>query len=209
MDAQANGRSVGRAEPSPGRRTEHDDARERILDAAEELFYGQGVQAVGMDAVRAASGVTMRRLYQHFPSKGDLVDAYLRRRDGRWRAGLADYVAGAADRPREQLLAVFDWLGRWFAEPDFRGCAFVNSFGELGAVSPAVALAARHHKEEFNAYLAGLAEAADAPPALATQLALLAEGAMTTAAVHGDPSAAEDAREAARILLDAALATRG
>ncbi|MFD0399485.1 TetR/AcrR family transcriptional regulator [Kitasatospora sp. NPDC127121] len=184
------------------------DPRGLILDAAEELFYGQGIQAVGMDAVRAASGLTMRRLYQQFPSKDDLVEAYLRRRDGRWRANLAAYVAGAATLPRDQLLAVFDWLGRWFAEPDFRGCAFVNSFGELGAVSPAVTAAARQHKEEFNAYLACLAEAAGAPPATAAQLALLAEGAMTTAAVHGDPSAAADAKAAARVLLDAALSAR-
>ncbi|MEV7598439.1 TetR/AcrR family transcriptional regulator [Kitasatospora sp. NPDC089797] len=185
------------------------DPRTRILDAAEELFYGQGVQAVGMDAVRAASGLTMRRVYQHFPSKGDLVEAYLRRRDARWRAGLALYVAQAGGAPRDQLLAVFDWLGRWFAEPGFRGCAFVNSFGELGATTPAVAAAARHHKEEFAAFLAALVEAVGAPPGTAVQLALLAEGAITTAAVHGDPGAAADAGAAARVLLDAALAARG
>ncbi|WP_033332191.1 TetR/AcrR family transcriptional regulator [Streptomyces novaecaesareae] len=184
---------------------EHEDPRARILDAAEELFYGQGIQAVGMDAVRSASGMTMRRLYQHFPSKNDLVEAYLLRRDGRWRASLAVYVSRSGGTPREQLLAVFDWLGRWFAEPGFRGCAFVNSLGELGATTPAVAAAARHHKEEFGGYLAGLAEAAGAPPTTAVHLTLLAEGAITAAAVHGDPTAAADAKQAARILLDAAL----
>ncbi|MFE5585787.1 TetR/AcrR family transcriptional regulator [Kitasatospora sp. NPDC056531] len=184
---------------------EYEDPRTRILDAAEELFYGQGVQAVGMDAVRAASGMTLRRVYQHFPSKNDLVEAYLRRRDGRWRASLAVHVAGAGGTPRDQVLAVFDWLGRWFAEPGFRGCAFVNAFGELGATTPAVAAAARHHKEEFAGYLAGLVEAAGAPPATAGHLALLAEGAITTAAIHGDPGAAADAKEAARLLLDGAL----
>nr|BFD95197.1 TetR/AcrR family transcriptional regulator [Kitasatospora sp. Xyl93] len=182
---------------------EQEDPRTRILDAAEELFYGQGIQAVGMDAVRAASGMTMRRLYQHFPSKGELVEAYLLRRDGRWRASLAGYVSRTGGSPREQLLAVFDWLGRWFAEPGFRGCAFVNSLGELGAVSPAVVAAARHHKAEFGGYLAALAEAAGAPPATAVHLTLLAEGAITSAAVHGDPTAAADAREAARVLLEA------
>ncbi|MFD5466678.1 TetR/AcrR family transcriptional regulator [Kitasatospora sp. NPDC127059] len=185
------------------------DPRTRILDAAEELFYGQGVQAVGMDAVRAASGMTMRRVYQQFPSKDELVEAYLRRRDARWRASLAVHVARTGGTPRDQLLSVFDWLGGWFAEPGFRGCAFVNAFGELGAGIPAVAAAARHHKAEFAGYLAGLAEAAGAPPATAAQLALLAEGAITVAAVHGDPSAAADAREAARLLLDAALSGRG
>ncbi|MBD0670800.1 TetR/AcrR family transcriptional regulator [Streptomyces sp. CBMA156] len=187
---------------------DQEDPRTRILDAAEELFYGQGVQAVGMDAVRAASGLTMRRLYQHFPSKGELVEAYLLRRDGRWRASLAVYVSRAGGTPGEQLLAVFDWLGRWFAEPGFRGCAFVNSLGELGASSPAVVAAARHHKEQFGSYLAGLTEAAGAPPATAVHLALLAEGAITSAAVHGDPTAAADAREAARLLLDATTPAR-
>ncbi|MFD8706745.1 TetR/AcrR family transcriptional regulator [Kitasatospora sp. NPDC059648] len=184
------------------------DPRTRILDAAEELFYGQGVQAVGMDAVRAACGLTMRRVYQHFPSKNDLVEAYLQRRDARWRASLAVHVSRAGGTPRDQVLSVFDWLGRWFAEPGFRGCAFVNSFGELGATTPAVAAAARHHKAEFAGYLAGLVEAAGAPPATAAQLALLAEGAITTAAVHGDPGAAADAGTAARLLLDAALDAR-
>ncbi|MFD8756114.1 TetR/AcrR family transcriptional regulator [Kitasatospora sp. NPDC059577] len=183
---------------------EHEDPRTRILDAAEELFYGQGIQAVGMDAVRAASGMTMRRLYQHFPSKNDLVEAYLLRRDGRWRESLAVHVSRSGGSPRDQLLAVFDWLGLWFAEPGFRGCAFVNSFGELGATTPVVAAAARHHKEEFGGYVAGLAEAAGAPPATAVHLTLLAEGAITTAAVHGDPTSAADAKEAARLLLDAA-----
>ncbi|MFJ8473464.1 TetR/AcrR family transcriptional regulator [Kitasatospora sp. NPDC094011] len=185
------------------------DPRTRILDAAEELFYGQGVQAVGMDAVRAASGLTLRRVYQHFPSKNELVEAYLLRRDARWRASLAVHVARAGGTPRDQLLSVFDWLGRWFAEPGFRGCAFVNSFGELGATSPAVAAAARHHKEEFAGFLAGLVEAVGAPPATALQLALLAEGAITVAAVHGDPSAAADARAAAGVLLDAAAPAAG
>ncbi|MFD9692492.1 TetR/AcrR family transcriptional regulator [Kitasatospora sp. NPDC001309] len=184
------------------------DPRTRILDAAEELFYGRGVQAVGMDAVRAASGLTMRRVYQLYPSKDELVEAYLRRRDARWRASLAVHVSRAGGTPRDQVLAVFDWLGRWFAEPGFRGCAFVNSFGELGATSPAVAAAARHHKAEFAGYLAGLVDAVGAPPATAAQLALLAEGAITVAAVHGDPEAAAEARAAAALLLDAAVRAR-
>ncbi|MBV6701878.1 TetR/AcrR family transcriptional regulator [Kitasatospora aureofaciens] len=184
---------------------DHDGTRDRaadgILDAAEDLFYGQGIQAVGMDAVRAASGVTLRRLYQLFPSKGDLVEAYLLRRDERWRADLAAYVDEAAVEPREQLLAVFDWLAIWFAQPAFRGCAFVNAFGELGASSLAVASAARHHKAEFAAYLARLTTAAGAPPATAVHLALLAEGAITTAAIRGDSTPAAEAKEAARVLL--------
>ncbi len=175
----------------------------RVLDAAEELFYGQGLQSVGMDAIRAASGVSLKRLYQLFPSKEALVEAYLRRRDERWREALEAHVHGAS-AGRDRVLAVFDWLGLWFAEPDFRGCAFVNSFGELGAVSPGVAAAARAHKDAFRRYLATLVSEADAPPRLADQFLLLAEGAMTTAALCGDPRPARHAREAASVLLDAA-----
>jgi AcrR family transcriptional regulator len=83
-------------------------ARARVLDAAGELFYGRGVQAVGMDEIRSASGVSLKRLYQLFPSKGDLVQAYLRRRDARWRAALAGYVDARPAAVR--VLAVFDCL---------------------------------------------------------------------------------------------------
>jgi AcrR family transcriptional regulator len=178
-----------------------DPARERILDAAEEIFYARGVQAVGMDKIRDASGVTLRRLYQLFPSKGDLVDAYLTRRDTRWLHSLATHVDAAAETPEERLLAVFDWLENWFSQRDFHGCAFINSFGELGGTSPRVASVARHHKDTFHDYLRELTTAAGATADTGTQIALLAEGAMTTAAISGTPEAARQAKQAARLLL--------
>lgn len=180
---------------------ETEAARTLVLDAAEELFYGRGIQAVGMDAVRSASGVTLRRLYQLFPSKGALVEAYLLRRDARWRGSLAAYVDAVDAPPRERVLAVFDWLRAWFEEPGFRGCAFINSFGELGATSPEVALAARRHKEEFRRYVTGLVTEADAPASTGAHVALLAEGAMVTAALTGSSAPAREAREAAALLL--------
>ncbi|WP_042426136.1 TetR/AcrR family transcriptional regulator [Streptacidiphilus anmyonensis] len=178
-----------------------DPTRERILDAAEELFYARGIQGVGMDVIRDASGVTLRRLYQFFPSKGDLVEAYLARRDARWLDSLVAHVETSADTPEERIPAVFDWLESWFARPDYRGCAFVNSFGELGGTSPQVAAAARRHKEAFHAYLRGLATSAGATEDVGAQIALLAEGAMTTAAISGTPSASRQAKQAARLLL--------
>ncbi|MEU7041038.1 TetR/AcrR family transcriptional regulator [Streptomyces varsoviensis] len=177
-----------------------DIARNRLLDAAEELFYGRGVQAVGMDELRSASGVSLKRLYQLFPSKNDLVEAYLRRRDTRWREALAAYVAERTD-PRARVLAVFDWLHDWFAGPGFRGCAFLNAVGELGGISPAVVTAARGHKDAFHRYLAELTADAGAPPEAAGHLALLAEGAIATAGVTGSPEPARRARSAAEALL--------
>ncbi|MEU7165450.1 TetR/AcrR family transcriptional regulator [Streptomyces morookaense] len=182
---------------------------ERVLDAAEELFYGQGIQAVGMDAVRTAAGVSLKRLYGLYPSKDALVEAYLTRRDARWREDLERHAA-AVPAGRERILAVYDWLERWFAEPGFRGCAFVNSFGELGAGSPAVAAAARAHKEAFCLWLTGLAAEAGAEGAaadrLGRQLALLAEGAIALAALSGTVAPARQAQEAAGTLLERASA---
>lgn len=182
-------------------------ARERVLDAAEELFYGRGVQSVGMDEIRTASGVSLKRLYQLFPAKEQLVEAYLERRDGRWRERLAAYVEGERD-PVRRILAVFDWLEGWFAEDGFRGCAWINAYGELGATSALVAAQVAAHKQAFRDYLATLVARAGLPAAPAGPLFLLAEGAMVTAGIeHGTRPAAE-AREAARVLLTTAAATR-
>ncbi|GAA0288139.1 TetR/AcrR family transcriptional regulator [Kineococcus aurantiacus] len=178
--------------------------RERIVEAADRLFNARGVQAVGMDAVRAASGVPLKRLYAAFSSKDDLVLAVLRRREGTWGEGIAATAAGATGA-RERLLAVYDFLDAWFRSDDFRGCGFINTYGELGGVSPEVADAVRTQKLSFQRYVAALVDELGAPPALAAQLALLAEGAQTTAAIDGRPDAAAQARAAAEVLIDAAL----
>jgi AcrR family transcriptional regulator len=184
---------------------ELETTEQRILDAAEELFYGRGIQSVGMDAIRTASGVPLKRLYQIFPSKNSLVEAYLKRRDARWLHDLTQYV-DSYDSPTQRILAVFDWLFLWFSEPDYRGCGFINSFGELGATSQAVADIAKAHKDAFRRYLADLVAAADAPTWLTDQLLLLAEGATTTAAISRSPEPARHAKDAARTLLRTAHA---
>ncbi|MCW8097197.1 TetR/AcrR family transcriptional regulator [Streptomyces tauricus] len=177
-------------------------AREQALDAAETLFYGRGIQSVGMDDIRGASGVSLKRLYQLFPAKEHLVVAYLERRDLRWRGRLAEYADSHEDA-RQRVLAVFDWLGEWFREPDFRGCAWINSYGELGAVSEPVAEQVRAHKRAFRKYLEGLVDDAGLPAELAGQLHLLAEGAMVTAAVERSAEPAARAGRAARMLVEA------
>ncbi|MET8572439.1 TetR/AcrR family transcriptional regulator [Streptomyces sp. NPDC004783] len=175
-----------------------------VLDTAQRLFDAHGVQAVGMDAIRSASGVSLKRLYQLFPSKDLLVQAVLRRRDEAVRSSLAAHGARTADGPYERALAVFDWLADWFAEPGFRGCAFINGFGELGGVSPEVAAISREHKEALRAYFAEQTDALGAPPVLADQLSLLANGAMAVAGITGSPEPAAQAKAAARVLLDTA-----
>jgi len=180
-----------------------DEGRVQLLEAAERLFYERGIRGVGMDEVRSASGLSLKRVYAYYPSKDRLVEAVLERRDRRWRGALAAHVEQAGD-PVGRILAVFDWLGRWFSEPGFRGCAWINAAGELGGTSPVIARLAREHKRAVAAYLADLVAAAGLPPSLADHLMLLAEGAMSLAAIEGDPEAAHHAAAAARVLLEAA-----
>jgi len=179
-----------------------DEARERLLAAAGQLFYARGIHAVGMDDIREAAGLPLKRIYQFFPSKDQLAEAYLARRDENWLAALARRVDRCRD-PRQRVLAVFAFLGEWFATPDFRGCAFINAAGELGSVSAPVAEITRQHKRKLRRYLAVLAAAAGAadPPALAAGLLLLMDGAIVAAATGAFPRPAAHARAAARRLL--------
>ncbi|TQF74228.1 TetR/AcrR family transcriptional regulator [Rhodococcus spelaei] len=180
-----------------------DTADAKLLDAAEALFNEHGVQAVGMDAIRSGSGVSLKRLYQLYPAKDRLVEAVLNRRDLAVRAELAAFLE-PYDDPHERVLAVFDYLDAWFRREDFRGCTFINTFGELGGVNDAVAQIARTHKAAFLACLRELVEDAGEPAALADQLAILANGAMATAAITQSPDPAGQARAAAAVLLAAA-----
>ncbi|MGW7451782.1 TetR/AcrR family transcriptional regulator [Streptomyces sp. NPDC054787] len=175
-----------------------EEARTRLLDAAEALFYAHGIQAVGMDRIRAESGVPLKRLYRVFPAKESLVTAYLERRDQRWTAGLRDAVTGAPD----PVDAVFEWLARWFSEPDFRGCAFLNAFGELGAGPAGVLDVVRRHKAGLRALLGEVA--GPGREDLADQLLILVEGATVVAALDPGPEPARRAGEVARRLVSAA-----
>jgi len=182
---------------------DRETARTRVLDAAETLFYARGAHSVGMDEIRDSSGVSLKLLYQLFGGKDQLVEEFLKRRDVRWRARLAEHVA-LQDSAEDRILSVFDWLYEWFTQPTFRGCAWINLNGELGAVSPTVCRQAQAHKLAFVEYLRGLVLAAELPEALTGHLSLLAEGAMVTAGIFGRADPALEAREAAGLLIRAA-----
>ena len=175
-------------------------ARDRVVEAAGALFYGRGIQTVGMDDLREASGVSLKLLYRLFSSKEGIVLAVLEYRHRLWTEGVKQAVDRAGS-PRDRLLAVYDFLADWFATDSFRGCGFINAFGELGGVSPAVAEAARLHKQSFQEYLGRLVADAGGTAELAAQLAILAEGAQTTAAISGTTEAAGQARRAAETLI--------
>jgi AcrR family transcriptional regulator len=177
-----------------------DPVRERLLDAAESLFYARGIQAIGMDDIRASAGLPLKRIYQLYPGKQQLVLAFLRRRDERWRARLSGYVDRVAESTN-RVLAVFDWMHEWFREPEFRGCAWINAYGELGATTPEVAELVVEHKLAFRRYLRELLAQDGYPESLTAAIYLLAEGAMVSAGIHASPTPALDARRAAAALL--------
>lgn len=184
--------------PAPISEEQKSRDRDALLDAAEALFYERGIQAVGMDAIRSAAGMPLKRIYGLFATKEDLVVAVLQRRDRRWRASLTEYVERRGD-PRERVLSVFDWLERWFAEPGFRGCAWTNAYGELGAGSPAILAEVRAHKQAFHDQIAAWVQAAADVPA--EPVCLMAEGAIVTASITGDAKVARSAQAATEALI--------
>ena len=179
-------------------------ARERLLAAANELFYREGVQTVGIDRIISHAGVAKASLYSNFGSKEELVRAYLQSR----HVGTSERISRALTRfrtPRERLLGVFEAQGEQFTDPAFNGCAFVMASAEAppgGAVQHA-AEAYRDWVRTLFTTLAREAGVAD-PDALARQLHLLYDGAGLSARMDHDPSAASTARAAAAAIFDAA-----
>jgi AcrR family transcriptional regulator len=180
-------------------------ARDRLLAAADELFYNEGVHTVGIDRIIEQAGVAKASLYNTFGSKDELVRAYLETR----HASITQRIMAAVDRydtPRERLLAVFEGQGELFAQPGYRGCAFSRASAESHPGDPAER-AAEGYRRWVRALLTDLAAQAGAPEpeVLARQLHLLYDGSGTAARMDHDAAAAEVARAAAATLLDAAV----
>lgn len=178
-------------------------ARKRIVDAAAELFYREGINATGVERLAAEASVSKRTLYQHFPSKAAVVEEYLHGMEQR----IADAVinSGNDQAPRERLLAVFD--GHVAPGETFRGCPFHNAAVESAGTMPEVQNIVRASKLGFADWLtelAGQAGAAD-PRQLGNQLAVLYEGAGALATSLDDPAPWDRAKKAAEVLIDHAL----
>ena len=180
-------------------------ARERLLAAANELFYDEGVHTVGIDRVIERAGVAKASLYNTFGSKDALVRAYLEGRHAIQVERITRYIDRYRD-PRERLLGVFEAQGETFAQPGFRGCAFVSASAE--SPGELVEQAASDYRGWVRTLLVDLAgQAGDrAPETLGRQLHMIYDGASLSARMDHDPSASVAARAAAETLLDAALA---
>lgn len=180
-------------------------ARERILDTAFRLFYAHGLRAVGVDRIIAESGVAKATFYKHFPSKDELVVAYLDRVDTIWTGQLHAAAEAAGPEPADQLVGLFGALRTACRRDDYRGCAFINAAAEATPGTP-VHDRTLAHKRAVLAWVRGLAEEAGAedPDGLARSITLLLDGGLASGALDADPEAAEQAVSSARVLVAAA-----
>src|SRR4029453_4341071 len=167
------------------------DARERILETASELCSQRAVRGVGIDEVIERAGGAKATLYRHFPSKDDLVIAFLERREERWTVAWVEAEArrrGAT--PEDQLLAIFGLFDEWFHRDDFEACSFINVLLEMGPAHPAGQASVRH-LASIRSVVGGLAEEAGLrdPESFARSWHILMKGSIVSAA-EGDAEAA-------------------
>jgi AcrR family transcriptional regulator len=188
----------------PTKTTPAPSARDRLLAAANELFYKEGVHSVGVDRVIDHAGVAKASLYNTFGSKDELVKSYLALRQESRRARIERHLA-KWNTPQEKILAVFDAMAELTSEPTFRGCAFVNASAELQSdgVADICENARAYVRGVFND-LASAAGASD-PDTLARQLVLIYDGAVVGAQMDRNSRAPQLARETAQTLLDISL----
>lgn len=183
-------------------------AREKIIDAANALFYSEGIRAVSVDAIAEKAGLTKKTLYYHFESKDDLVAAYLTARDQPNLKLYESWYEKAEGSVADKIAAIFTNLARASRHPKWKGCGFLRTAAELANMPghPAMKIGAAH-KKKFETWLAGVfaTEHAADPQALARHIVILLDGVFATLLVHRDPAYALSAAEAARALVAGAL----
>ena len=178
---------------------------ERLLAAASDLFYREGIHAVGVDTIAAAAGVTKKTLYDRFGSKEALAVAYLRGRDARWREYLEQELASESPGSVDRILAVFDISARWAVANSNKGCSAINARAETDDAAHPVAVEAIRQKKWMRDVFEGLCRDAGIAEAdrMADILMLLYEGGLVTVGMgtFADPFAA--GRRAAAAILKA------
>jgi AcrR family transcriptional regulator len=177
-------------------------ARQRLLDAADRLFYAEGVHTVGIDRVIEEAGVAKGSLFYNFSGKDDLVAAYLAGRDQRRRERISRHQQGLED-PLERLLAIFDALQEAVITPGYKGCAFANANAEAlpGSVEAKALRTFRDWLSDTFLTLCKQAGFADAPD-VAARLGLLYDGAVANSQLEGRPGAVRLAKEIASVVLN-------
>jgi AcrR family transcriptional regulator len=176
-------------------------ARRRLLDTATRLFYGEGIHAVGIDRIIAEAGVAKATFYKHFPSKDELVRAYVEEQDRLGRALVADLPPRS---PRQTLLAIFDLYHQVARQPDFRGCAFINAAAEYPDPASPVRRAVDEHRRWLRAQFRDLlaAEGHPDPRRTADILVLLVDGVLVGSELDSPTRVRTTTRAALTQLLD-------
>lgn len=185
------------------------EKRQHLIDTAIALFSAHGFHATGIDRIADEANVSKKTMYHYFRSKEELILAALKHHDGVFRNEFMKAVLARSDDPQARLLAIFDVAHAWFADKKFYGCLFINAIGEYAAPDTGIRAVCQEYKRLMRGFLETLAQDAGVanPAALAASLALLLEGSIVTAQVTADPQAALTAAEAARVLLQTALAS--
>ncbi len=178
-------------------------ARERILLTAHDLFYRDGIRATGIDKVIAESAVSKVTFYRHFPSKNDLVLAFLAYRHQRWIAWFSDALQRHGAKPGAGLQSLVATLEEWFNNPVFRGCAFINITAELGDAVPGVLMICRSHKQDMLEIIAGLLPESEDQMVLANAVAVAVDGAIVKAQLEPTPSQAKITLQSLAVILAA------
>jgi AcrR family transcriptional regulator len=194
------------AEPSRATRAKPDEVRARILEVASDLFYKRGVRAVGVDLVIQEAGVAKTSLYRYFPTKDDLIVAFLEREDADFWS-VWDAVAGEhADDPAGELDAHMRWIGERLSRSNYRGCPQINVAAEFAERDHPARQVAHAHMQGLRDRLATLARRLGAarPDELAAQLALLVNGAFVSSGLLAPEEATGALLASARALREAA-----
>jgi AcrR family transcriptional regulator len=181
--------------------------RERLLAAANELFYQEGVHTVGIDRVLEKAGVAKASLYGTFGSKEELVRAYLEQRAASRRERISTRIAQYVE-PRDRILSIFDLLAEIAAEPTFRGCAFVNASAEAALGSSAILQVCSGQREWVRNLFSQLARDLGIRNAerMGRRLSILYDGALTGAKMDSDPGIVRETRAMVEEFIDAAMA---
>ncbi len=182
-------------------------ARDRILAAANELFYKEGIRAIGIDTVIEKAGVAKMSLYRAFPSKDDLIAAFMEMRDKIYWEWWDGVVARHPGDPRRQLGALFLALAKRTSSPSYRGCPFVNTAVEFPDHSHPGRAVAEGNKRELRRRVRGLVDGLGvaAPALLTDQLLLLMEGAYSAGNTLGADGPSAAVASAAEAIIDSHL----
>lgn len=184
-------------------------ARERILLTAHDLFYRDGIRATGIDKVIAEAGVTKVTFYRHFPSKNDLIRAFLDYRHQRWMSWFTDSLQRHGGRADSGLLPLVATMAEWFCNPIYRGCAFINTVAELGGTLPDVVAICHNHKQDMVRVIAELLPDSPASLQLANAAAVAIDGAIVKAQLEPQDAAEKQSLLSLETLLKALDAASG